>query len=133
MNTHALVRRTAALVSLAAVGLATAACGGQQLPPNKPGEGGEVRIELTPDGCAPSPASLPAGTVTFHLHNTNAGNVTEAELLSGGNDLAEKEDVTPGLSGDFSAHLDPGSYQLTCPGAKHDKADFKVTGVKQGS
>jgi iron uptake system component EfeO len=128
VNTYVPLRRATVLAAMTALGLATAACSSPPPPPNKPGEGGEVTIELTPEGCRPTPASLKAGTVTFTVRNAGATNVTEAELLAGGKSLAEKEDLTPGHSGEFKVHLNAGDYQISCPGAQHDKADFKVTG-----
>lgn len=117
-----------ALAGLATLGFAATACGGQAPSANKPGDGARVGVELTPDGCQPTPATVPAGTVTFTIHNASADGVTEAELLAGGQTVAEKEDITPGLSGEFTVHLDAGDYQIACPGAKQDKSAFKVTG-----
>lgn len=122
-----------AFAGLATLGFAATACGGQAPPENKPGDGARVGIELTPDGCRPAPQTLVAGTVTFTVHNTNADGVTEAELLAGSRSVAEKEDITPGLSGEFTVHLDAGDYQISCPGAKQDKSVLKVTGVSKGS
>jgi iron uptake system component EfeO len=132
VHAHAPLRRTAALAALTTIGLAAAACGGQAPPPSAPG-GNRVSIELTADGCPATPAAVPAGTVTFSVHNAGADQVSEAELLAGGRSVAEKEDLTPGLSGEFTVHLDAGAYQISCPGAKQDHSDLKVTGVSQGS
>jgi iron uptake system component EfeO len=94
----------------------------------KPGDAGAVvRVELTPDGCVPTPAAVAAGLVTFTVQNKNADAVSEAELLDGGKVLAEKENLTPGLSGSFSLRLEPGSYVVSCPNAKSDHAEFTVT------
>lgn len=134
MHAHAPLRRTTTvLAALTTIGLAGTSCGGEASPPNGPGGGNRVSVELTPDGCSPTPATVPAGTVTFTVHNAAADRVTEAELLAGGKSVAEKEDITPGLSGQFTVHLDAGDYQISCPGAKNDRSDFKVTGVSQGS
>jgi iron uptake system component EfeO len=86
-----------------------------------------VQVELTPDGCVPSPNLVSAGLVTFKVKNKNAAAVSEAELLSGGSVLGEKENLTPGLSGSFSLRLKPGDYVVSCPNAKTDHAEFTVT------
>jgi iron uptake system component EfeO len=88
-----------------------------------------VTISLSDKDCAPSPATAPAGTVEFTIGNKGSAKVTEAELLDGGKILGEKENVAPGLSGDFTLTLDAGTYQVYCPGAKTDKTAFTVTGT----
>jgi iron uptake system component EfeO len=92
------------------------------------GKNGDVTITLTPDGCRPTPGSVPAGVVNFNVSNNNADSVSEAELLSGGRMLGEQENLSPGLSGGFSLRLDNGRYQIYCPGASQEKFDFTVTG-----
>lgn len=93
------------------------------------GSAAKVSITLTPDGCAPSPASVAAGLITFEVTNKNASAVSEAELLRGDTIMGEKENLTPGLSGKFSLRLQPGKYVVNCPNAKAEQADFTVTGV----
>lgn len=88
-----------------------------------------VSIEITDKDCAPTPASVPAGTVKFKVHNKNSGKVTEAEVMDGGKMLGEKENLTPGLSGDFTLTLEAGKYQVYCPNAGTDHTDFTVTGA----
>jgi iron uptake system component EfeO len=88
-----------------------------------------VTVEITEAGCAPQPATVPAGPVTFRITNKDAGAVTEAELKSGETILGEKENLTPGLSGQFTLNLKAGSYALVCPNAKQESWDFTVTGA----
>jgi iron uptake system component EfeO len=89
-----------------------------------------VNITLTPQGCAPKPKSVAAGSVEFDVKNSNAGAVSEAELRT--NDFAhilgEVENLTPGLSGSFSVTLQPGSYLISCPGAATSRSKFVVVG-----
>ena len=93
-----------------------------------------VTIELTPAGCAPKPARIPAGPVQFTVANQDADAVSEAELRT--SDLAkilgEQENLTPGLSGGFSLDLQPGRYQVSCPGAAQAHWDLTVTGRASG-
>jgi len=86
-----------------------------------------VSVVLTPGSCAADPASVPAGTVTFNVTNQGADAVSELELKRGEQTVAEKENLTPGLSGTFTAQLDPGSYALECPGATTSESEFRVT------
>lgn len=126
--------RSRALVPLllATTGLLAAACVSQASTGSAPGNGA-VTVTLTDGGCQPNPKSAPAGVVNFTVRNSNAGNVSEAELLSGGRMLGEQENLSPGLSGGFSLRLDNGSYQIYCPGAGQEKFDFTVTGTATSS
>ena len=65
-----------------------------------------VTINLTDDGCAPSPATVAAGPIDFQVKNTTAAKVSEAELLREDTIMGEKENLTPGLSGSFSLKLE---------------------------
>jgi iron uptake system component EfeO len=96
-------------------------------------DNGTVTVNLTSDGCQPSPASVTAGVINFKVANQDANNVSEAELQSSGQMLGEQENLSPGLSGGFSLRLDGGSYQIYCPGAKQDTFTFKVTGQSASS
>jgi iron uptake system component EfeO len=94
-----------------------------------------VSIALTPQGCAPKPATVTAGAVQFNVTNKNASAVSEAELRTGdlSKILGEQENLTPGLSGGFELTLQPGSYKINCPGASQQHATFKVTGKTSGA
>lgn len=128
---HSRYRLTGIIVGLpVVVALAAAGCGGGDDNDAAAAGSNTVSVTLTPDGCEPDPASVPAGATTFRVENKNADAVDEVELLQGGRVMGEKENLTPGLSGSFSLKLDGGSYTLSCPGAKEDKVVFKVTGGK---
>jgi iron uptake system component EfeO len=120
---------------VAAAGLLLTACGGKG--DGKGSSGSEaagskttkVAVTITDKGCALAPAKAPAGTVKFTVTNKNSGKVTEAELQDHGKMLGEKENLTPGLSGDFTLNLDKGTYSLWCPGADTSRSSFTVTGA----
>ncbi|EWM15758.1 iron uptake system protein EfeO [Kutzneria sp. 744] len=129
------MRSTIGLTAIAAAAtLALTACGGSSTSGSAPqnnapaGEGGDVTVAITADGCQPTPSSISSGTVNFKVSNKDAGAVTEAELMSGTQMLGEQENLTPGLDGGFSLELAKGDYQIYCPGAKQEKWDFHVTG-----
>jgi iron uptake system component EfeO len=94
-----------------------------------------VSIDLTPDGCSPKPASIPAGAADFTVTNKDASAVSEAELRTSNLSkiLGEQENLTPGLSGGFSLTIQPGTYKINCPGAKQQHWTFTVTGKQAGS
>jgi iron uptake system component EfeO len=87
-----------------------------------------VKVVLTPAGCTPRPATIPAGKVTVHFVNRNAESVSAAELRTG--DLTrvvgELENITPGISGSFTVTLRPGSYVLYCDGAARPESVLTV-------
>jgi iron uptake system component EfeO len=89
---------------------------------------------LTPKGCVPSPARVTAGHVQFSVKNSDASAVSEAELRSGdlSHILGEQENLTPGLSGGFALDIQPGTYQISCPGAARPHSAFTVTGKAHG-
>jgi iron uptake system component EfeO len=89
----------------------------------------KIKVNLSNDNCAADPATVAAGAATFTIKNENGSAVSEAELVSGSKILGEKEGLTPGLSGNFSLNLQPGSYEIYCPNAKTERSSFTVTGA----
>jgi iron uptake system component EfeO len=140
MRTDANSRPRHIIVAAVAAGLALAAAGcssphgSAASAPGSSKTTTAVAITLTPQGCAPKPARVPAGEVDFTVSNSDAGTVSEAELRT--SDLAkilgEQENLTPGLSGGFSLDLQPGSYKINCPGASQQHWDLTVTGKPAG-
>jgi iron uptake system component EfeO len=139
MRTDASSRPRHLIVAAVVAGLALAAAGCSSSHGSTAAAPGSARttavaISLTPQGCAPKPARVPAGEVDFTVSNTSAGTVSEAELRT--SDLAkilgEQENLTPGLSGSFSLNLQPGHYQVNCPGAAQQHWDLTVTGKAAG-
>jgi iron uptake system component EfeO len=131
-------RRRAALVGLTVVvGLATVV--GTAVASSSPAGADAkqltVTITLTPQGCAPKPAKVPAGQIQFNVKNKNAGAVSEAELRTSNlsHILGEQENLTPGLSGGFALVVQPGKYVVNCPGAAQQHAAFTVTGKSKAS
>ena len=122
--------RAAALAALsAAVVTLTSACGSDAVVAGQATVAGapKVTVSLTDDGCAPLPATVPAGPTNFELRNAGAGAVTEAEVMQGDRILGEKENLTPGLSGTFSLRLTKGTYTVYCPNARTERSTLTVT------
>ena len=94
-----------------------------------------VKVVLTPQGCAPKPAKVATGQVQFNVSNQNAGAVSEAELRTSNlsHILGEQENLTPGLSGGFSLIVQPGRYVINCPGASQQHATLTVTGKSKAA
>ncbi len=81
-----------------------------------------VTITLTNDGsdaCAVSTTKVPAGPVTFTVHNESSTAITEVELLQDQRILGEKENLAPGLDAvRFTATLSGGEYPGLLPGCR---------------
>jgi iron uptake system component EfeO len=54
--------------------------------------------------------------------------VTELEVLAGGAVLGEAENLAPGLTGHISLTLEPGRYELLCPGGTRTERGTLVVG-----
>jgi iron uptake system component EfeO len=87
-----------------------------------------VKVEINDDGC-PAKITTKAGPTTFKVSNTGSGDVSEFEVLSGDRIIGEKENIAPGLNGEFSLTLKPGKYSTKCPGgSKHSTGKLIVKG-----
>ncbi|GAA2031303.1 imelysin family protein [Agromyces tropicus] len=96
-----------------------------------------IPVAIVDDACAVETPTATAGAVTFRLTN-DGSDVNEFEVL--GDDklriVGEKENVAPGQTVDFTAHLEPGTYYTACKfqqvGAPIGLAEFTVTGEATG-
>ena len=79
-------------------------------------------------GCALDTTSFAAGGITFKITNEDATAVSEVELLDGEQIIGEKENLSPGLSGQFAVRIDAGTYTVYCPGANPERSTITVTG-----
>jgi iron uptake system component EfeO len=133
-------QRTAMAAIVATLALAAAGCASTHTPGRGSGGGSAsgkastVTVALTPQGCAPKPATIPAGEVTFNVANQDADAVSEAELRTSDltHILGEQENLTPGLSGGFTLDIQPGSYKINCPGASQPHWTLTVSGKAAG-
>ena len=88
-----------------------------------------VKVEINDDGC-PAKITTKAGPLTFKVSNTGSGDVSEFEVLSGDRILGEKENIAPGLNGEFSLTLKAGNYTTKCPGgSEHSTGKLVVKGA----
>jgi FTR1 family protein len=89
-----------------------------------------VNVALTDAGCETASLKLASGPTTFVVTNKGTSKVTEAEVVQGKRALAEAEHVTSGLTGQFSLTLQPGRYELRCPGGTRESAALVVSGKR---
>ena len=90
-----------------------------------------IEIKLTDDGC-PKKLTAGAGKTRFEVENVDASAVTEVEVLEGKRVVGEKENLTPGLSGEFTIALEPGRYTTLCPNGDRERGLLVVTGASTG-
>jgi iron uptake system component EfeO len=116
----------AAACCLAAAGLS--ACGSDD---DSSSSGKTVAVALGAKGCDPANLTAQAGPATFEIKNDGAGKLNEMEVLDGSLIVGERENITEGLTGKFSANLKPGTYDISCnDGSNHDPTGkLKVTGT----
>jgi iron uptake system component EfeO len=82
-------------------------------------------------GCTTDRAEFAAGGITFKIVNKDATGVSEVELLDGRRIVGEKENIPPGIPGEFAVKVGAGTYTLYCPGAKTEKTKITVTGTAE--
>ena len=93
-----------------------------------------VSITITDaKGCVASPATVPAGAVTFQVKNVDATGITELELVADQRIVGERENLTPGFGSSFSVKVNGGSYEIYCPGGATERIPFTVTGKAAAS
>jgi iron uptake system component EfeO len=96
------------------------------------GDAHTANVTITADkGCVPDRTDFAAGGITFKINNKDATAVSEVELLDGQRIVGEKENLPPGVPGEFAVKVGAGKYTLYCPGAKTEKVAISVTGAAQ--
>jgi iron uptake system component EfeO len=111
-----------------AAGLLTAfaaACGSNEDPP---AGAKTMSFELTDAGCSPRDATTAPGPIQFKIENGGTAKVTEMEIMEGDRVLGERENITEGLSTDFTLTLEKGNYTIYCPGGSDERGTLTVSG-----
>lgn len=96
----------------------------------------ELKFELTDAGCTPATAKVAAGPVKIVAANPGTTKTDEIELKNqDGIIMGERENLAPGLSGDFTLTLQPGTYVLNCTfqNDTRDNGKLVVTGARQST
>jgi iron uptake system component EfeO len=129
--------RTVLATGLAAASTAGLAACGRSAPSSSErpasaansGDAHTANITITADKCVADRRSYAAGGITFNVRNQDATGVSEFELIDGERIIGEKENLPPGFAGSFSLSLNPGTYEMYCPGATTARVPFMVTGT----
>ncbi len=129
---RALPRAAAAASILLAAGT-LAACGSDDKTSDAAAKGAkQLAFQLTDTGCTPANVKVPAGAVKISVTNPGTAKTDEVELKNNdGIILGERENLAPGLSGDFTLTLQPGKYVLNCSfqNEQRDNGSVTVTGA----
>ena len=88
--------------------------------------GGAFRIAVTEGACDPAEITVPAGSHRFEVVNRTDRPV-KWEILDGVMVVAERENITPGLTQTLSATLEPGDYAITCGLLSNPRGTLHVT------
>ena len=127
-----MVRKLLALIAIAAIPVALAACGSDDSTSTSAssettsstaastdssttassGGGQTVKIGESEYKLDPSDATLKAGSVTFDV--TNDGTITHNLQIEGNGVEETTDDLAPGDTGELTVDLKPGSYEMYC-------------------
>jgi uncharacterized cupredoxin-like copper-binding protein len=126
-------------LALASLGLAAAAafaaCGGgnpQSSGPAASLPAGTYAVEAKEYAFTPSTLSVPAGEVTFQVHNAGTQE-HEFEIFQGETVKDEVEGLVPGLTKTLTVPLEPGEYTFKCLLNGHDQLGMTGTLTVTGS
>lgn len=126
-------RPAAVALTTAAFALLLAACGSESS--SSDGDVQQIAVTITDDGCEPTDLKATAGPATFTVTNEDSAVNNEFEVLDGALILGEIENLTPGLNGEVSINLDPGTFDIVCgnPGNREPTGKLVVSGEEQAA
>jgi len=76
--------------------------------------------------CDPADFTVPAGRVTFEIHNASDRPI-EWEILDGVMVVEERENIAPGFHSLLTAKLKPGTFEITCGLLSNPRGRLVVT------
>jgi iron uptake system component EfeO len=128
------------MVGAAAIaGLMIAAGGGTYLMTRRPAQqaaasapGATVAVNVTASACDPNELTVPAGRVTFSIHNQGS-RALEWEILNGVMVVDERENIAPGFTQRLTTRLEPGDYDITCGLLSNPKGKLHVAALGAAS
>lgn len=119
--------RLARMLTLAFLAAIAAACSaGAPTGSATPVPSGVVAVAASEFKFEPATLTVPAGTVTFGIHNK--GNIEhEFEIFKGEQVVDEIEGLLPGQTKDLTVTLEPGEYRYVCKLAGHEDSGMHGT------
>ncbi len=95
-----------------------------------PADKDAVRLTVDNAACQPAELTVPAGRRSFVIHNASERTL-EWEILDGVMVVAERENITPGLSVTVTQRLKPGVYDITCGLLSNPRGKLTVTATTE--
>jgi len=120
------VTRLARILVLVAVATVAACTNAAPAGSPTPVPSGVVTVDASEFKFEPATLSVPAGSVTFAIHNK--GNIEhEFEIFKGDQVVDEVEGLVPGLTKDLTVTLEAGDYTYVCKLSGHEEQGMKGT------
>jgi iron uptake system component EfeO len=104
---------------------------GAQATASGPDSGANIAVNITAALCDPSDLTVPAGRVTFAIHNSGE-RALEWEILQGVMVVEERENIAPGFTQKLTTRLQPGDYDITCGLTSSPKGKLHVAAAAGG-
>jgi iron uptake system component EfeO len=101
-------------------------------PPSTPPRDAPVTMNVSASACEPNELTVPAGRVTFAIHNLGA-RALEWEILNGVIVVDERENIAPGFTQKLTTKLEPGDYDITCGLLSNPKGKLHVAALAGAS
>jgi iron uptake system component EfeO len=125
LATVALIIAAGGAVYLMARPSALPSAGGAALAPDPKEQTALVPVNVTASVCEPMALTVPAGRVTFSIHNAGT-RALEWEILNGVMVVDERENIAPGFTQKLTTRLEPGDYDITCGLLSNPKGKLHV-------
>jgi iron uptake system component EfeO len=103
-----------------------------QRAPTQEAQDSATTVNVTSAACDPNELTVPAGRVTFAIHNEGA-RALEWEILNGVMVVDERENIAPGFTQKLTTRLEPGDYDITCGMLSSPKGKLHVAAVAGAS
>jgi iron uptake system component EfeO len=132
LSIAALMVAAGGAVYLMARPAASPSAGGAGSAPDQKERTATVPVNVTASACDPMDLTVPAGRVTFSVHNAGT-RALEWEILNGVMVVDERENIAPGFTQRLTTRLDPGDYDITCGLLSNPKGKLHVAALAGGS
>ncbi|PZS31030.1 MAG: hypothetical protein DLM58_12560 [Pseudonocardiales bacterium] len=80
-------------------------------------------------GCSTDRTTYASGNLVVSFTNRDATGIDSVVLLAGNRIIGERERIPAGATGSFQATLQPGRYELLCPGAAKERIALSIRGA----
>jgi iron uptake system component EfeO len=103
-----------------------------QSAPTQEAQVAAMTVNVTATACDPNELTVPAGRVTFAIHNQGS-RALEWEILDGVMVVDERENIAPGFTQKLTTKLEPGDYDITCGLLSNPRGKLHVAAIAGAS